>query len=149
MASEIERKFLVKKEVWEEIKKPEPFDILQGYLTNEKEKTIRVRIKNKTAFLTIKGATEGITRQEFEYEIPLTDAQLLLKNFCSKFINKKRYEIEHQGQLWEVDEFEHPNKGLILAEIELKHEAEKIVLPKWVDKEVSDNPEYFNSNMLK
>lgn len=149
MGVEIERKFLVKKEEWETIIKPKPYAILQGYLTNEKEKTIRVRIKNKTAFLTIKGATEGISRQEFEYEIPYTDAQVLLKNFCNKYINKKRYEVEHEGYLWEIDEFEKPNQGLILAEIELTSETEKFNLPSWVGEEVSDDSQYFNANMLK
>jgi CYTH domain-containing protein len=149
MATEIERKFLVDKIAWNNVIKPIPHEIIQGYLVNEHNKTIRVRIKNKLAFLTIKGPTIGISRKEFEFEIPYLEAKKLLEIFCTNFIQKKRYEIIINDLTWEVDEFEHPNKGLILAEIELENENQQIDLPQWVAQEVSHNPEYFNANMLK
>jgi len=138
MATEIERKFLVDKIAWSNVMKPIPHEIIQG-----------LRIKNKLAFLTIKGPTIGISRKEFEFEIPYLEAKKLLEIFCTKFIQKKRYEIIINDLTWEVDEFEHPNKGLILAEIELENENQQIDLPQWVAQEVSHNPEYFNANMLK
>lgn len=148
MGLEIERKFLVDKKLWAEIEKPEGEIIKQGYLLKSFEKTIRVRTKNKKGYLTIKGATEGITRKEYEYEIPKAEADELLNDFCNRFIEKTRYCINHSGKIWEVDEFKSPNKGLILAEIELLTADEIFEKPNWITKEVSDDPQYFNANML-
>lgn len=148
MGVEIERKFLVDKKRWQKIKPTEGLFIAQGYLHNSKDKTVRVRTKGEKGFLTIKGATDGISRTEFEYVIPKKDAEELLCKFCPKRIEKTRYLVEHNGKTWEVDEFDFPNSGLILAEVELNSVEEQIALPEWVTEDVSDNPAYFNSNML-
>lgn len=146
---EIERKYLVKKEVWETIEKPEPQEIVQAYLFNELEKTLRVRIKGEKAFLTLKGKTEGISRSEFEYAIPMSDAKAMIKQFSEKLIVKNRYEIKVGNHLWEVDEFHGKLNGLLLAEIELSNENETFELPYWVGEEVSEDPNYYNANLIK
>lgn len=150
MAVEIERKYLVNKELLEnEIKNIKPFRITQGYMFNDKNKgVVRIRKKNRIAYLTIKSANTGISRQEFEYKIPLRDANDMLANVTEK-IEKLRYEIIVGEHTWEVDIFQGGLAGLILAEIELKDENEEFELPKWVEKEVSDDPEYYNSNLIK
>lgn len=146
---EIERKFLVDKEKWALVEKPAPKQIVQAYLVNTPDKTVRVRIKGDKGFITIKGATIGITRSEFEYEIPLDDAKQLIAQFAEKVIDKQRYEINVGNHLWEIDEFHGKLEGLILAEIELESEYEKFVLPEWVTTEVSTDPEYFNSKLIE
>lgn len=148
MGIEIERKFLVDKQCWEQVDKNKGEKIVQGYLSKSPEKTIRIRTKGEKGYLTIKGKTEGISRLEYEYEIPKHEAEDLIKTFCSAFIQKIRYEIIYEGLLWEIDEFQSPKSGLILAEVELKNEQENVKLPSWVMKEVSDDPAYFNANML-
>lgn len=145
---EIERKFLVNPSKWEQVEKPKPYSIVQGYLFRSEELVGRVRIKNTKAFFTLKGKNTGITRNEFEYEIPLEDAKELLAQFCPKRIEKNRYEIVSGNFIWEVDEFINPHPGLLLAEIELKNENDSFPFPDWVSEEVSHNPAYFNSNML-
>jgi CYTH domain-containing protein len=146
---EIERKFLVDHSLWEQIEKPKPKRIVQAYLVNTPEKTVRVRIKGVKGFLTIKGATKGITRSEFEYEIPLHDAQDLIDQFAEKVIEKERFEIPMGKHLWEVDVFHGKLEGLILAEIELQSEDEEFEIPVWVLEEVSHDPEYFNSKLIE
>lgn len=148
MAIEIERKFLVDEEQWRAVQPAQGVRIMQGYLLNSIEKTIRVRTKGNQGFITIKGKTEHISRVEYEYEIPVHEAEELLNTFCPKKIDKIRYELVFEGFLWEVDVFTRPNKGLILAEIELSDEHQLFKLPKWVGKEVSDQAKYFNANML-
>lgn len=148
MAIEIERKFLVDKEKWLAIKPANGVRIVQGYLFKSPEKTIRVRIKGNQGFITIKGKTENISRVEYEYEIPKNEAEELLLTFCPKKIDKVRYELSFDGFVWEVDEFVTPNPGLILAEIELSDEKEVFNLPEWIGKEVSNQAEYYNANML-
>lgn len=148
MGIEIERKFLVDKTLWEKVEKGKGVRIVQGYLLTSPEKTIRVRIKGNKGFLTIKGQTIGVSRKEFEYEIPFQEAEDLLLTFCPKRIDKVRYEIDFEGYVWEVDEFKEPMSSLVLAEIELKNEDEKFMLPKWVTEEVSDNLQYYNANMI-
>lgn len=145
---EIERKFLVDKAKWDAVRKPEPKHIVQAYLMNTIEKTIRVRIKGTKGFLTIKGPTVGISRSEFEYEIPLVDAEQLIAQFAEKTVDKSRYEIVIGKHLWEVDEFHGKLEGLLLAEIELESEDETFQLPFWVTEDVSTDPEYFNSNLI-
>ena len=148
MAKEIERKFLVETAAW----KPqnEGIHFKQGYLNTQKERVVRVRIEGAKAKLTIKGVTTGVTRSEFEYVIPVEDASLLLDNLCEKpLIDKHRHAEVHGGKTWEIDVFHGDNEGLVVAEIELKSEAEAFVRPDWAGEEVSSDPRYYNSNLLK
>lgn len=147
MPVEIERKFLIDKNKW----KPEGTGeyLCQAYLSEEPERTVRVRISGKTAFLTIKGKVNGITRQEFEYKIPVGDAQEILKLSIHPPIKKYRHKVLFENQLWEIDVFEGENNGLILAEVELESEKQEIKLPEWIDKEVSGDIRYYNSYMAK
>lgn len=149
MNIEIERKFLVDTAKWELIDKPFGDYFRQGYIHKEASKTIRIRLTDSTAYLTIKGISTGISRPEFEYEIPQSEAKDLLDNFCDSELSKTRYTIEHQGKTWEVDVFHDANEGLIIAEIELQSEDEAFDLPEWVTLEVSDDIRYFNSNLTE
>lgn len=149
MAQEVEYKYLVDKAKWETIEKPSPELIVQGFLRRDKDLVIRIRIKGTKGYLTIKGKTTGITRTEFEYEIPLSDAMELLENFTDKQIRKYRYEIEHQGMTWEVDVFEGKLEGLILAELEVESEATIFSKPPWVTDNVSDDPNYYNAVLIE
>ncbi|MGB1031950.1 MAG: CYTH domain-containing protein [Flavobacteriales bacterium] len=145
MAIEIERKFLLKSADWRQLVVSSDL-IQQGYLSTVPEKTVRVRSRGEKAFLTIKGKNEGLSRLEFEYEIPASDAQDLLK-LCDQSISKTRH-LVHQGDLvWEIDEFHDLNRGLILAEIELKSESQEFPLPCWIGEEVSNDARYYNSNL--
>ena len=147
MGLEIERKFLVNKDKWEKLKLANFEYINQGYISVEPHKTIRVRKSLTKAYLTIKGITENATRQEFEYEIPLSDAVQLLEKFSTNNLEKKRYEIQHCGKTWEIDEFLGKNKGLLVAEIELESEDETFFKPEWLGEEVTNDAKYFNSNL--
>ena len=149
MATEIERKFLVDAEKISAVKFPDGETIVQGYLSTEPNKTVRVRLKNNRGCLTIKSATVGISRQEFEYEIPAADAEELLKLCGTNVLKKIRRKIFHGGHLWEVDFFGGRHAGLILAEVELNSPDEIVDLPPWVAREVSDDPRYFNSQLVK
>ncbi|MDD5406125.1 MAG: CYTH domain-containing protein [Sulfurovaceae bacterium] len=145
MGVEIEKKFLV------DINKLPPLlngkKLLQGYLVH-RTPSIRIRTSDDEAFLTIKGDSfNGITRSEFEYSIPYTDALELLKQCKGLLISKMRYEITHEDNLWELDIFENENSGLIVAEIELTSEDEKFVLPDWVTIEVSNDSRYTNASL--
>ena len=148
MGIEIERKFLIDKSKIGTLQNG--YQIKQGYIQTVDHTTVRVRIRDKDAFLTIKGKSEGATRLEFEYPIPLNDATEMLKNLCStSVIDKTRYLVKHEGHIWEVDIFKGNNKGLVVAEIELKSENEVFTLPIWVTKEVTDDTRYFNSNLIE
>lgn len=149
MAKEIERKFLVDHKIWKSVRKPEGEHFRQGYLLTEKSKSIRVRQTPTTAFLTIKGATEGATRSEFEYEIPFDDATELLNQFSIAELTKIRYKIEFEGKLWEVDEFLEENRGLLVAEIELESEDEEFKTPNWIAEEVTKDARYYNANLVQ
>jgi CYTH domain-containing protein len=149
MGIEIERKFLVNKEKWDQVIKEKKSLYRQGYIVSDPGKTIRVRLTDKEAFLTIKGLTVGISRAEFEYSIPVADAQQLLDGLCGSVVSKVRNFITYDNKLWEVDEFLGDNEGLIVAEIELKAEDEAFSLPEWVDKEVTSEKKYSNSNLAK
>jgi CYTH domain-containing protein len=117
---------------------------------NQQQATVRVRIAGDRAFLTLKGATTGITRLEFEYEIPVGDADTLLTELCqAPLIEKTRYRIPIGNHTWEVDEFWGDNAGLIVAEVELKSADEPIELPAWVGQEVSNDPRYYNANLVQ
>eukprot|EP01012_Entosiphon_sulcatum_P039986 TRINITY_DN53608_c0_g1_i1.p1 TRINITY_DN53608_c0_g1~~TRINITY_DN53608_c0_g1_i1.p1 ORF type:complete len:157 (+),score=24.88 TRINITY_DN53608_c0_g1_i1:218-688(+) len=147
MGKEIERKFLIDQQKWDNLSKPEGKLFRQGYLLTDKDKTIRVRATETKGFLTIKGKTIGATRLEYEYEIPAAEATELLDNFSVSELSKTRYEIEFNGKLWEIDVFAGDNEGLIVAEIELDNEDEAFDLPDWVGKEVTEEEKYYNSNL--
>jgi adenylate cyclase len=145
---EIERKFLVNQDLWDRIEKPTPKNIIQAYLSKSDQSTIRVRTKDDKGYLTIKGPTKGISREEFEYEIPLNDATELIEQFAEKIISKKRYEIALGDHIWEVDVFMDKLEGIIIAEIELNAEDELFLKPEWVAEEVSHDPQYYNSSLV-
>jgi len=145
---EIERKFLVKNAVRDVLNTIQPIQIRQSYLVNEKFKSVRIRIADDSAFLTIKNAAIGITRKEFEYEIPKNEAEDMIGTFDLKVLTKERYQIMFKSKLWEVDVFEGRLQGLVLAEIELNDENEKIQLPEWIDIEVTHDASYFNANLI-
>lgn len=148
MGTEIERKFLVIGDEWRSLGQGTVYS--QGYLVSEPHRTVRVRIAGEQGFITIKGATEGISRAEFEYKIPVEDAKELLETLCDRpFIQKTRYKIHSNGLLWEVDEFEGDNAGLILAEVELEDAEQAIDLPAWIGDDVSHDSRYYNSNLVK
>jgi len=118
----------------------------QGYLCTDKERTVRARIAGEQGFLTIKGKTEGISRLEFEYPISVDDAGQMLDTLClASIIEKVRYRIPYKGNIWEIDEFLGANKGLVLAEIELKDENEDFFRPPWLGREVSGDVRFYNS----
>ncbi|WP_346860245.1 CYTH domain-containing protein [uncultured Draconibacterium sp.] len=140
---EIERKYLIDLDKWEP--KNKGLKIKQGYLSVDKERVVRIRTKKDKAYLTIKGNQQGITRTELEYEVPVSDAETMLR-MCLNFpIEKTRYLEKIGGLLWEIDVFEGENSGLYLAEVELEDENQTIELPDWIIKEVSYDHRYFNS----
>lgn len=147
MPTEIERKFLVDKSIWQKVEKNSGEMYRQGYLLTDPNKTIRVRQTSEKGFITIKGLSVGATRPEFEYEIPFDDAKELLNQFAISELSKIRYKIIFEDKLWEVDEFLGDNLGLIVAEIELKSEDESFALPHWIDREVTSEQKYYNCNL--
>jgi CYTH domain-containing protein len=149
MGIEIERKFLVNKEKWSQVVKEKKSLYRQGYIVSDPGKTIRVRLTDNSAFLTIKGLTVGASRAEYEYAIPIEDAQQLLDGFCDAVVSKTRNFISYDSWLWEVDEFLGDNEGLIIAEIELDAEDESFTLPDWVGEEVTSEKKYSNSNLAR
>ena len=147
MPQEIERKFLVKGDAW---RTGAGTRIRQGYLRNQIEGVVRVRTKGERAYLTIKGNTTGITRLEFEYQIPVEEADQILDELCIKpLIEKIRYVITAGGFKWEIDEFLGENSGLIVAEIELEDENQTFPKPDWLGREVSSDFRYQNSSLVK
>ncbi|WP_027877934.1 CYTH domain-containing protein [Meiothermus cerbereus] len=148
MGSEIERKFLVRSEDWKPGAVGVPYR--QGYLCRQAARTVRVRVAGGQAYLTIKGQAQGITRLEYEYPIPLADAQDLLEQLCLKpLIEKTRYRLEFGGRVWEVDEFAGENQGLVVAEVELEWPDQPLELPDWVGEEVTHDPRYLNANLVE
>jgi adenylate cyclase len=147
MANEIERKFLVRPRNWSEL--GPGLVIRQGYLSTDNERTVRVRTYGDRGYITIKGITTGISRKEYEYEIPRADADELLDRMCHRpLVEKTRFRIPFGGHTFEVDEFTGDNRGLTVAEVELKGPGETVDLPDWIDREVSGDPRYFNSNLV-
>jgi adenylate cyclase len=144
---EIERKYLVNKDLWSGMNKPAGEYIIQGYLSTDIDKTIRVRLKGNSGYMAVKARTVGISREEFEFPVSADIAKELITKFSEGIIEKIRYALNHKGETWEVDEFLGSNKGLIIAEIELNNEEEIVELPEWVEKEVSYDKRYFNSNL--
>ena len=145
---EIERKFKVNAIVGSIIAKINPTEIQQAYLLNSEGLSVRVRIKDSKAFLTIKGGTNPLIRDEFEYEIPILEANEMLANYCKQRLIKKRYCLK-QGELtWEIDVFEGKLSGLIIAEIELPSIETTFELPLWIEGEVTMDPNYLNANLI-
>lgn len=140
---EIERKFLVDTEKWCPV--GEGKKMKQGYLSVDPARTVRIRIAGDKAFLTVKGKSEGIKRIELEYEIPIHEAEELMKMCLDFVIAKTRYLEEKSGLVWEIDVFGGENSGLVLAEVELENEGQQVDLPVWIEKEVSEDFRYFNS----
>lgn len=147
MPQEIERKFLVRNDDWYVPGTGVPYR--QGYLSTVPERTVRVRLAGDKGFLTIKGATRGAARAEYEYEIPAGEAGEMLDKLCERpLIEKTRYLVEHHGMVWEIDKFSGDNAGLVIAEVELEEEGQAVVLPDWVGKEVTGDPRYYNANLI-
>ena len=146
---EIERKYLVDSEKWKAVVKGSGKAIQQGYIFNEDKGVLRVRIKGKKGFITVKSKNEGMTRLEYEYEIPAQEAKELLESMCDNYISKTRYEVFMNEHMWEVDEFHGKLAPLILAEIELNDEQESFQLPNFVTEEVTFDNRYYNSELIK
>jgi CYTH domain-containing protein len=148
MAKEIERKFLVKGSDWKKLAKGTRYR--QGYLNSAKERTVRVRTIDDKGYLTVKGITTGATRSEYEYEIPASEADAMLTELCEKpLIEKSRHKIKAGAHTWEIDEFFGDNRGLVVAEVELASEGQSFQKPEWIGEEVTGDPRYFNSNLIK
>ncbi|MBD9359407.1 CYTH domain-containing protein [Methylomonas fluvii] len=149
MALEVEHKFLLANDDWRgEIDHSVHYK--QGYLSSSPLSSVRVRISDKQAWLNIKSATIGSHRQEFEYEIPLNDANSILDELCHKpLVEKTRHFVYRDRHVWEIDEFMGDNQGLIVAEIELSAVGEAFVKPDWVGMEVTDDIRYYNNNLCK
>ncbi|MET3117203.1 adenylate cyclase [Undibacterium sp. GrIS 1.8] len=148
MGIEIERKFLVTNTDWKQ--QGQGVHLCQGYICSDSGRIVRVRVKGEQAMLTIKGKTEGISRGEWEYPIPVQEARELLSGLCAQpLIEKYRYRILYQGLTWEVDEFLGDNAGLIVAEVELESESQAFSRPAWLGEEVSHDHRYANANLLK
>lgn len=145
MAIEIERKFLVKNDDWRAL--ASPYRITQGYLCREPDRVVRVRLFGELGFITIKGRKTGISRTEFEYAIPATDARDLLSICKPTIIDKTRHLLKIAEFTWEIDEFHGDNFGLIVAEIELSSEDTDFARPHWLGSEVSSDPRYTNSHL--
>ncbi len=146
MGIEIERKFLVREDAWR-AGVTAVRSLRQGYLAIDGGNTARVRTDGLRAWITIKGRTQGISRAEFEYEVPLADAEGLLALCGERLVEKRRHLVPHEGRTWEVDEFFGANAGLVLAEIELAEADEWVTLPPWLGQEVSADPRYTNARL--
>lgn len=148
MGEEIERKFLVTGDAWR--KRDAGVRYRQGFLSTDPDRTVRVRIAGDEGSLTIKGRTHGARRAEFEYEIPTADAQQMLDTLCKRpLIEKVRYTVTSGTHTWEIDVFEGDNRGLVIAELELESEDEPFERPDWIGAEVTEDPRYFNSNLVE
>lgn len=149
MGVEIERKFLVIDDSWR-ADVVSASRIVQGYLSEEAGLTVRVRIKGDHGFLTLKGSTEGISRSEYEYEIPVADAEAMLAGFArGPVVEKTRHIIDVDGHRWELDVFAGQNEGLVMAEIELASADEQFTVPAWAGQDVSDDSRYYNVNLAR
>ena len=147
MPLEIERKFLVRDESW---RVPGTGTLYrQGYLSTVPERSVRVRLIRDKGYLTVKGASSGAARAEYEYEIPGVEAREMLDNLCERpLIEKTRYCVEFKGLTWEIDEFEGSNAGLVIAEVELEEVDQAVSLPDWVGKEVTGDRRYYNASLI-
>lgn len=147
MGVEIERKFLVRSDSW---RTTSGAHYRQGYLNSNLERVVRVRVIGDKGYLTVKGPNIGAARPEFEYEIPVSDANEMLDNLCEKpLIEKIRHVVEHRGTVWEIDAFLGENEGLVVAEVELQSAEQPVETPDWLGDEVTGDPRYYNSNLVK
>lgn len=148
MATEIEHKYLVINDEYKTLATKQ-IHICQGYLSKDKERTVRIRLANDKAFLTIKGKNTGDTRAEYEYFIPANEAKEILQHLClTPIIEKTRHIVEHNGNTWEIDEFHGALDGLTLAEIELPSSEYKYDIPPFIGKNVTNDARYYNSNLI-
>jgi adenylate cyclase len=149
MATEIERKFLVAGDGWRERVQGKS-RIRQGYLSRESRASVRVRvIDGARATLTIKAGMGGFSRHEFEYPIPIADAEALLEFRAGHLIDKVRHRVEVAGRLWELDVFEGENEGLVIAEVELGSEGDALVVPEWAGREITEDRRYYNAGLAR
>jgi CYTH domain-containing protein len=147
MGKEIERKFLVTSNDWKFLSEKKLYR--QGYLAIYNQGVVRIRTVSDKGYLTIKSQRTNLSRDEFEYEIPFKDAEYMLGNLCLEpLVEKYRTKINFNGMIWEIDEFIGENEGLVVAEIELEDENQKIDLPPWIGTEVTNDPKYYNSNLV-
>lgn len=146
MGIEIEHKYLVVNDKYRNMASSS-HRIMQGYLSREPQRTVRIRVKDKQGFITIKGKNVGDTRAEFEYPIPIDDAMQLLNMCLPTVIEKTRYLVPFEGHTWEVDEFHGARRGLVVAEIEIGNSNQQYTLPPFVGQNVTGNPDYYNSNL--
>jgi adenylate cyclase len=149
MPVEIERKFLVTDDSWKAAVESQAV-MKQGYLATTENVSIRVRVAKGRAHLNIKSATLGISRSEYEYEIPLQDGEVMLQSLASgSVIDKVRHYLRVGQHLWELDVFHGDNAGLVVAEVELNSEDEEFEMPDWVGDEVSGDPKYYNASLVR
>jgi CYTH domain-containing protein len=148
MGREVERKYLVAGDAWRALGRGTRYR--QGYLSSEKERTVRIRSTGEKGYVTIKGISVGATRAEYEYEIPLADADAMIDTLVERpIIEKYRYEIPFGNVIVQVDEFLGENAGLVVAEIELASEDQEFEKPDWLGKEVTGDPRYYNANLIR
>ncbi len=144
MGIEIERKFLLKDSTWKEDLVGKHY--CQGYLSRGENCTVRVRTVEEKAFLTVKGRTQGFSRHEYEYEIPVSEGREMLESLCGRNrVEKYRYLFSYRGMVWEIDEFLGANAGLVVAEIELESEDQIFAKPPWLAEEVTGDARYYNA----
>lgn len=149
MALEIERKFLVINDKWKDSVVSQSV-IKQGYLATTERASVRVRVDGDQANINIKGSTKGIRRREYEYPIPLEEAQALLDHLVTgAAIDKVRYKVRCGNHIWDLDLFHGANQGLVVAEVELSHEDEDFVMPDWAGDEVSLDTRYYNATLVQ
>ncbi len=147
MGTEIERKFLVSGDAWRGL--GPAVEIRQGYLAREEKCVVRVRVSGERAWLTVKGRVRGISRPEYEVEVPLEEGREMLETLCcGPIMEKRRTRVDCGGVVWEVDEFTGENAGLVVAEVELESADQKIECPAWIGAEVTGDPRYYNSNLM-
>ncbi|MEL6159271.1 MAG: CYTH domain-containing protein [Cyanobacteria bacterium J06623_5] len=153
MPQEIERKFLVASDSWQHPSDGSPMGqfYCQGYIATARPgQSVRLRIVGEQGYLTVKGPADGLSRAEFEYAIPVGDAREMLETLCDRpFIEKMRYRVPIGNLVWEIDEFQGENAGLVIAEVELTSEDQTVTLPEWVGEEVSGDAKYYNSSLVK
>lgn len=146
MATEIEHKYLVRDNTYREMSFRND-NIIQGYLSRDPERSVRIRIKNQSAFITVKGITHKSGRKEYEYPIPLTDAEELMRISLPGVISKTRYYVEYCNFIWEIDEFHDALEGLVLAEVEIPDFECEYKLPPFIGENVTEDSQYYNSSL--
>jgi CYTH domain-containing protein len=145
---EIEHKFLVKNDSWKSIGHHSKYEITQAYISTNPNRTVRLRIGNESGFITIKGKKTNGACSEYEYDIPLSDAKEMMESdLCNSVLKKVRYVIKYEGKYWEIDVFGGLNEGLVIAELELKSEDEKYILPPWVGEDITSDGRYSNASL--